>query len=631
MVATAIPGIRDVLVLGKVKQLERDGAADLILVDAPATGHAITFLTSASGMVSAARGGPLRTQAQDVVELLSDPARCRVILVTLPEELPVSETIESAYTLEDKAGVQLGPVIVNACDPEPVGLDRPAAEVAAAAGCRRAAGPPGGAGGGPVLPPGPPRRLDRADRAPAPRPAPAPPAGAGARRRRPSGPTETAVLADALAEAVGTLVAGGGVSAPGGRHAGGPRAPGGATRCGAGDGRGAATLPDLVAERAVVVCCGSGRRGQDDGVGHLRPGGGAGRPPLLRRHGRPGPPAGRRPRCGVAAQHALRGAGRLARSSARTDARLQGHLRRPRPALRPHARAGRVDPRPTASTRTWPARCRARRSTWPWRSSTSWSQSERVRHRRRRHAADPQRAGPARRAAPLDPLPREPALPGPPGAHPRRCGRSAWRPRPCCAPSRRWRAPRSCRTRSAFFQAFEGMEDGFRSRASAVHELLADPDHRLRPGDLGPARRRHRSELLRREAGGARRRSGRAGGEPHCAVLRRRRAGRPRRPVPELDALEANLAALNAVADREDGSFAGAGGAGGAGPGRPHPPLRGGRARAGGAAARRPTTSSPERSRARPGRFSAAGAGPIVSPRCRPSWSPATHPPSAKR
>jgi anion-transporting ArsA/GET3 family ATPase len=130
VVATAIPGIRDVLVLGKVKQLELEGASDLIVVDAPATGHAITFLTSASGLVSAARGGPLRAQAQDVVELLSDPARCRVILVTLPEELPVSETIESAYTLEDRAGVQLGPVIVNACDPEPFGLDRPAAEVA---------------------------------------------------------------------------------------------------------------------------------------------------------------------------------------------------------------------------------------------------------------------------------------------------------------------------------------------------------------------------------------------------------------------------------------------------------------------------------------------------------------------
>lgn len=138
VVATAIPGIRDVLVLGKVKQLERAEVADLIVVDAPATGHAVTFLTSASGMLDAARGGPLRTQAQDVVELLTDPARCRVLLVTLPEELPVSETIETAYTLEDKAGIQLGPVIVNACDPEPVGLYRPVWEVVAAAEDRAA-------------------------------------------------------------------------------------------------------------------------------------------------------------------------------------------------------------------------------------------------------------------------------------------------------------------------------------------------------------------------------------------------------------------------------------------------------------------------------------------------------------
>ena len=50
VVSTAIPGIRDILVLGKVKSLERQGAADLILVDAPATGHAMTFLSSAQGL-----------------------------------------------------------------------------------------------------------------------------------------------------------------------------------------------------------------------------------------------------------------------------------------------------------------------------------------------------------------------------------------------------------------------------------------------------------------------------------------------------------------------------------------------------------------------------------------------------
>jgi anion-transporting ArsA/GET3 family ATPase len=134
VVATAIPGIRDVLVLGKVKQLERDRVADLLVVDAPATGHAVTFLTSAAGLLDAARSGPVRAQAADVVELLQDPTRCRVLLVTLPEEMPVSETVEAAYLLEDRAGVRLGPVIVNCWDEPPGGLETPAAEAAAEAG-----------------------------------------------------------------------------------------------------------------------------------------------------------------------------------------------------------------------------------------------------------------------------------------------------------------------------------------------------------------------------------------------------------------------------------------------------------------------------------------------------------------
>ena len=117
VVATAIPGIRDILVLGKVKSLERQGVADLILVDAPATGHAMTFLSSAQGLLDAARSGPVRTQAADVVELLSDPARCQVALVTLPEEMPVNEVVEAAYALEDRIGISLGPVIVNSCLP----------------------------------------------------------------------------------------------------------------------------------------------------------------------------------------------------------------------------------------------------------------------------------------------------------------------------------------------------------------------------------------------------------------------------------------------------------------------------------------------------------------------------------
>ncbi len=117
VVATAIPGIREILVLGKVKQLERGASADLLVLDAPATGHAVRFLTSANGLLDAARGGPLRTQAAEVVEMLHDPERCQVLLVTLPEETPVNELIETAYRLEDEVGIMLGPVVVNACFP----------------------------------------------------------------------------------------------------------------------------------------------------------------------------------------------------------------------------------------------------------------------------------------------------------------------------------------------------------------------------------------------------------------------------------------------------------------------------------------------------------------------------------
>jgi anion-transporting ArsA/GET3 family ATPase len=134
VVATAIPGIKDILVLGKVKQLERNDPSDLILLDAPATGHTMTFLSSAKGLLDAARSGPVRTQAADVVELLSDAKRCQVVLVTLPEEMPVNEVVETAYQLEDRIGITLGPVIVNGCLPEAPLLDTDPCEAAERAG-----------------------------------------------------------------------------------------------------------------------------------------------------------------------------------------------------------------------------------------------------------------------------------------------------------------------------------------------------------------------------------------------------------------------------------------------------------------------------------------------------------------
>ncbi len=125
VVAFAIPGIREVLVLGKLKALERTGDFDLVVVDAPATGHAITLLTSPAGLSGIARGGPVRRNAEEVTQMLGDPARCRVVLVTLPRELAVDETIEAAFEVEDRAGVKLSEVIVNQYVAPDAALDEP--------------------------------------------------------------------------------------------------------------------------------------------------------------------------------------------------------------------------------------------------------------------------------------------------------------------------------------------------------------------------------------------------------------------------------------------------------------------------------------------------------------------------
>ncbi|MET0739320.1 MAG: ArsA-related P-loop ATPase [Acidimicrobiales bacterium] len=132
--ATAAPGIKDILVLGKVKALERADEGTFIVLDAPAAGHAITFLRAARGLLDAVRVGPIHNQAVEVMELLTDADRCQVVLVTLPEETPVNELVETAFNLEDQVGVALGPVVVNGLYPARPGLDRDPATAAAQAG-----------------------------------------------------------------------------------------------------------------------------------------------------------------------------------------------------------------------------------------------------------------------------------------------------------------------------------------------------------------------------------------------------------------------------------------------------------------------------------------------------------------
>jgi anion-transporting ArsA/GET3 family ATPase len=133
VVATAAPGIKDILLLGKVKQLVREEVADLIVLDAPAAGHAITFLQSARTLLDTVNVGPINAQARDVLSLLEDHRMCQVVLVTIPEETPVNEAVETAFSLEDRVGIGLGPIVVNGVYPALDGLVADPAAVEAAA------------------------------------------------------------------------------------------------------------------------------------------------------------------------------------------------------------------------------------------------------------------------------------------------------------------------------------------------------------------------------------------------------------------------------------------------------------------------------------------------------------------
>lgn len=113
VIASAIPGIKDALVLGKLRSLVDAGNWDRIIVDGPATGRAREMLRAPLMLAHAAVEGPIASQAERAHALITDPDLSAVLLVTLADETPVSETIESAFALEDDPGVRLAGLIVN--------------------------------------------------------------------------------------------------------------------------------------------------------------------------------------------------------------------------------------------------------------------------------------------------------------------------------------------------------------------------------------------------------------------------------------------------------------------------------------------------------------------------------------
>jgi len=137
---TLAPGLRDVLLTGKVKECanrrDRDGRPvyDAVVLDAPPTGRVVSFLDVTKAMADLARSGPIHNQAAGVVAVLHSELAA-VHVVTLLEDLPVSETVETIDELA-AAGLRPGAVIVNRVRPQWL----PDRSVAAAANGRVDAG-----------------------------------------------------------------------------------------------------------------------------------------------------------------------------------------------------------------------------------------------------------------------------------------------------------------------------------------------------------------------------------------------------------------------------------------------------------------------------------------------------------
>jgi len=113
LVASTAPGIDDLLVLGRIKQLVREDEHDVIIIDGPAAGHALDLLRAPRTLKRTIPGGPIAQQADDVLQMFTEPDKIRVLLVTRPAMTPVSELVETAHEIRDDLRVTLAPVVVN--------------------------------------------------------------------------------------------------------------------------------------------------------------------------------------------------------------------------------------------------------------------------------------------------------------------------------------------------------------------------------------------------------------------------------------------------------------------------------------------------------------------------------------
>ena len=123
--AAATPGLKELVTIGKIwelAQLDRKvkagGKYDVVIVDAPATGHGVGFLQTPRTFANIARVGPIHSQAQTLDNFITNHEDTGVAIVALPEEMPVNESAALEHDLVNEVGVAVDRVYLNGLYPE---------------------------------------------------------------------------------------------------------------------------------------------------------------------------------------------------------------------------------------------------------------------------------------------------------------------------------------------------------------------------------------------------------------------------------------------------------------------------------------------------------------------------------
>ena len=117
-VATAAPGVREILTVGKLAYEVRERHYDLVVTDAAATGHIVGQLSAPRSIAELVAVGPVHQQTGWMLDILADPSTTGLVIVTTPEEMPVNETIELVERVRRETDVAVAAIVVNRVLPE---------------------------------------------------------------------------------------------------------------------------------------------------------------------------------------------------------------------------------------------------------------------------------------------------------------------------------------------------------------------------------------------------------------------------------------------------------------------------------------------------------------------------------